>query len=101
MSDMPELFDKRDALNKQVRELIQERNAIKDAFNNQMREFNAHLAEVRAIKNQKYQLERAARQAEWESRQKVKEAEKEEETPFLYELTQIENTVAFLKGLMP
>jgi len=101
IGDMPELFEQREALNKQVREQIEIRNAKRDEFNKANREFQAYMAEVRSIRNEKYKLERAEKQAEWESRKQLEKADEVPEIPFVAEITYIENTTAYLKALKP
>jgi len=101
IGDMPELFEKRETLNKEVREKIEERNAKRDEFQKANREFQAYQAELRSIRNEKYKLERSEKQAEWESRKQAEKAEEIPEIPFLAEITYIENTMTYLKGLQP
>merc|ERR1719378_991062 len=101
MGDMPELFEKREELNKKIGELIRQRNQIRDDFRAEEREYNAYLAEQRAIRAEKGRAEREKRQAEWEARKKERDAEKAEEQPFLAEITLIEQTIAWCKAQLP
>merc|ERR1719473_2428028 len=98
MGDMPELFEQREALNKQVQEKIKERNTLRDEFRQAEREFNAYLAEVRNLRADRA---RAERDAEYEKERRVRQAEKLEEQPHIAETTLIEQTLLFCKSLLP
>merc|ERR1719487_119780 len=98
---MPELFEKREELNKQIGEIIRARNELRNDFRKQENEFRAYLAEQRAIRAEKGRAEREKRQAEWEARKKEREAEKAEETPFLAEMALLEQTINWCKAQLP
>merc|ERR1719478_219942 len=101
MADMPELFEKRQELNKQIGEKVKDRNALRDEFRQAEREYNAYLAEQRAIRAERAKKDREVRQAEWEERKKARDAEKAEEQPFLAETTLLEQTIAWCKNQLP
>jgi len=101
MQDMPDLFEKRGELSKEIGEKVKERNSLRDAFREKERAYNAYLAEQRAIRAERARAEREKRNAEWEERKKARELEKAEEQPFLTETTLIEQTIAWCKAQMP
>lgn len=100
MSDMPELFEKRDALNKKIGEKISQRKAVQEVFNQKNREFHAHQAEQRAVKYEKQRADRLARQAVNEKRKVERQVEAEEEQPYLAETTLIEQVLAYCQKLI-
>merc|ERR1719174_320990 len=91
----------RDEKSKKIQELIQERNKIRDEFNAQKREFQQYLAEQRRVKQERYAEDRKKQQEEWKIRQLEKKVEQLDEQPYVSELTLIEQTVKFCKGLLP
>merc|ERR1719272_1251252 len=101
MGDMPELFEQREALNKQVQEKIKERSALRDAFRQQEREYNASLAEQRAARQERSMEERKGRDAERDVERRQRAADKLEEQPFVSEITLLEQTIFFCKTLLP
>merc|ERR1711862_836109 len=58
-------------------------------------------AEQRRIRNEKYQEERKAKDAEWKLQKMAKEVEKLDENPYVSQITLIEQTMQFCKGLLP
>merc|ERR1719498_1010223 len=91
----------RDENSKKIQEFIQERNKLRDEFNNAKREFQQYLAEQRRIKQEKYREERKKQEEEYKIRQLEKKVEALDEQPYVSELTLIEQTVKFCKGLLP
>merc|ERR1719456_518245 len=103
MGDVPELFKERDELNNQVRALYAKRQEARDAFNSQKREYNAYQSEVRALRNERYRIERAEKQKEWEATRGDREAEESAtvEVPYFSELQYLDNMLRHLKALQP
>lgn len=101
MGDMPQLFEEREKLNKDIQEKIKERNAIRDEYREKEREFNAYLAEQRAARAEKAREMRDKRNADWEMERRQREADKLEEQPHVAEVTLLEQTIKFCKGLLP
>jgi len=99
--DMADLFDQREALNKQIREKIQERNELRDEFRQQERDFKAYLAEIRAARQEAWRAEKAERDAEYEKERRIRAADKLEEQPHLAETTLIEQTIFWCNSQMP
>merc|ERR1719181_240843 len=99
--DVSDERTKREELQKKVAEHIQERNALRDAFGEQKREFQIYLAEQRRIKQEKYQEDRAKQQQEWKVQQLERKVAALDEQPFVSEIVLIEQTEAFCKSLMP
>merc|ERR1719353_2882762 len=74
---------------------------MRDAFNNEKREFTVYLAEQRRIKQERYQEERKVQQEQWRIAKLEKQIEALDEQPFVSEITLIEQTVKFCESLMP
>lgn len=101
MGDMPQLFENREDLNKQIQAKIRERNEIRDAFREEERTFNAYLAEQRAARAAQARDAREKRNEEYEQDRRRREADKLEEQPHIAEVTLLEQTIKFCKSLMP
>merc|ERR1711959_64677 len=101
LGDLPDAVTAREEISKKIQALIAERNEIRDKFNNEKREFQQYLAEQRKIKQERYAEERKKQQEEWNLKKMEKQVEALDEQPFVSELTLIEQTVLFCKGLMP
>jgi len=103
MGDVPELFKEREELNGQVRALYAKRNEARDEHYQADREYRAYQNEVRVIRNEKYKIERAERQKEWESTKGDREVEDTTvaEVPFFAELQYLDNMIRHLKTLLP
>merc|ERR1711865_684181 len=99
--DVSEERTKREELQKKVAELITERNALRDAFGEQKREFQIYLNEQRRIKQERYQEDRAKQQQEWKIQQLERKVAALDEQPFVSEIVLIQQTEAFCKSLMP
>merc|ERR1719215_2093601 len=100
MGDLPQIIEKRDALGKKIQEKIQERNSLRDAFREKEREFNNFKNEQRRLRQEKYQEEKASMRAEYEQRDRMRKADALEQQPYVTEITLIEQTISFCKGLV-
>merc|ERR1711865_668416 len=94
-------MEEREGRQKKLQELIVQRTALRDDFNNQKREFKSYLAEQRRVKQEKYQEDRKVQQEEWRISQLEKQVEALDDQPYVSEITLIEQTVKFCKSLMP
>lgn len=102
MGDVPKLFQKKEAINSEIREKIKERNGLRDAFNIKNREYMGYLNEVRALRGERARIERKQRNDEWETLKKAERAEDGPAAlPFADDLQTLANVVAYLKGLQP
>merc|ERR1712217_290493 len=101
LGDIPEVMEKREGLQKKIQEKIAERTKLRDDFSAAKREFQAYLAEQRRQKQERYAKEREAQQEAWKIRQMEKKVESLDEQPHVSEITLIEQTVKFCKGLLP
>merc|ERR1712032_344883 len=68
-------------------------------FRQAERDYNAHLAEQRRIRQERSMEEREKRQQEYDLRRLAREAEKLDDQPYVGEITLIEQTILFCKGL--
>merc|ERR1711953_130169 len=66
-----------------------------------MQEYKAWQAEQRRIRQEKYQEERKEQEKEWKLKKMAKEVEKLDDNPYVSQITLIEQTVKFCKGLLP
>jgi len=100
LGDMPEILEKKDAIQKKIQEKIAERTQLRENFNEAKKAFQAYLAEQRVIKQERYQEEQKAKQAEWKIKQMERKVEALDEQPFVSEITLIEQTIKFCKSLV-
>merc|ERR1712129_655435 len=101
LGDFGEVAEQRDKISTQIKELIAQRTQLRDDFNNAKREFQSYLAEQRRIKQEKYAEERKVQQEQWRLQKLEKQVEALDEQPFVSEITLIEQTMKFCKGLLP
>jgi hypothetical protein len=99
--DMPELFEKADAITKQLGNEHMKKRALLEDFKRREREYNAVRAEERQAKYDRQRADRLERQADNEARRVARREEQEEEQPFLYETTLIEQTLSYCQNLLP
>lgn len=99
--DMPELFEKSDAITKQLTNEHMQRRALMEDFKRREREYNAVRAEERQAKYDRQRADRLERAADNEARRVARREEAEEEQPFLYETTLIEQTMSYCQNLLP
>merc|ERR1712060_881189 len=99
LGDVPQWVDERTKLREQIGEKVKEKNAIRDEFKVKERAYYQYLAEVRKVRQEKYQEERMAWQKARDQENKVKKAEKLEDQPYVAEITLIEQTIAFCNSL--
>lgn len=99
--DMPELFEKADAITKKLGNEHMQRRAVMEDFKRREREYNAVRAEERQAKYDRQRADRLERQADNEARRVASREAEEEEQPFLYETTMIEQTISYCKNLLP
>merc|ERR1719271_236520 len=102
MGDVPKMFEERESINAQIREKIQERNALRDDFNAKQREFSTYLNEARQIRNERARLEWEQREKEWDERRKSElPDEGPKALPFAEDLQYLENMMNYLKSHLP
>merc|ERR1711972_641067 len=93
--------EKKEAIQKKIKALVDERTELKDAFRAQMTEYKAWQAEQRRIRNEKYQEERKAQEAQWRMKKMEAEIEKLDVNPQVGVMVLIEQTITFCKSLLP
>jgi len=101
MGDVPTLFQEREGINGEIRALYAKRQEARDSFNAEQREFNKYLSEVRNLRNERYKIERAEKQKEWEAQKGAEKVDEAEVIPFFAELQYLDNMIRHLKGLLP
>jgi len=97
--DLPALIEERETLNGKIREHQAKRNVIKAERREAEQAYYAYQAEIRKIRQERSAEERVERQKEYETRQKVRQAEKLDEQPHTAEIQLIEQTMAFCQKL--
>merc|ERR1711972_550147 len=65
VGDMSEVMEKRDAVQKQIAELVGQRSTLRGDFRQAQREYKEWQAEQRRIRNEKYQEERKEQEKAW------------------------------------
>merc|ERR1712113_1027997 len=98
---MGEVMEKREVVQKKIADLISQRSQLRDEFRQAQYEYKAWQAEQRRIRQEKYQEGRKAQEAAWQIKKMEKEVEKLDENPYISQITLIEQTVKFCKGLLP
>merc|ERR1712217_994093 len=98
---MGDVMQKRDDIQKKIQDLVAERQRLREEFKNEMNEYKAWQADQRRIRQEKYQEERKAQEAAWKIKKMEKEVEKLDENPYVSQITLIEQTMKFCKGLLP
>merc|ERR1712176_1129386 len=93
--------EKREAVQAKIQVLVKERSDLRDAFKAQMTEFKAYLAEERRKRNERYQEEKKAQEAEWKMKKMQGEIEKLDVNPQVGVMVLIEQTITFCKSLLP
>merc|ERR1711933_58673 len=98
---MGEVIEKREVVQKKMADLVGQRSQLRDEFRQAQQEYKAWQAEQRRIRQEKYQEERKAQEAAWQIKKMEKEVEKLDENPYIGQITLIEQTMKFCKGLLP
>lgn len=99
MADMPELFEQRDSLNRLVAKQVQARQTVREEFHKKQQAYQAYMSEKRAAQQEKNRAERLQRAADREKRNAERNAERDEEIPFLSETILLEQTIAYCNSL--
>merc|ERR1719321_1639167 len=81
--------------------MITERNALRDEFRQQEREWNSYLNEQRKARAEAAAAGREERQKEYEERQKLRKIEALDEQPHVAEITLIEQTILWCNANLP
>jgi len=100
MGDLPQLIEKRDGFNQKIQEKIKERNTLRDEFRQKEREFNEWKNEQRRLRQEKVMEQRSAERAEYEKTARARKAESLDQQPHVAEITLLEQTILFCKGLV-
>lgn len=100
MKDMPALFDQRDQCNKKLGNAHMQKKALIEDFRSKEKQYYAQQAEMRQVKFDKQRADRLERQADNESRRLVGAEAAEEEQPYLYETTLLEQTICYCESLI-
>merc|ERR1712217_801308 len=101
VGDMSEVMEQREAVQKKIAELVGQRSTLRDEFRQAQYEYKTWQAEQRRIRQEKYQEERKEQEKAWKIKKMEKEVEKLDENPYVSQITLIEQTVKFCKGLLP
>merc|ERR1711920_158238 len=100
LGDMPEFMKQREEVGAQVVEKIKERNQVRDDYRAQEREYNDYLYKVRQEKKERQWKEQQEREAAFAIERKQRQAEKHDDQPYVAEITLVEQTILFCKGLV-
>merc|ERR1711957_1136496 len=93
--------EEKDAKQTKIRELIEQRNTLRDAFNNEKREYRVFQDESRRLRNEKMAESRKQDQEAWRLKKLEKDVEALDDQPYVEELTRIQQCTRFCKTLMP
>merc|ERR1712232_295344 len=94
-------MEQREAVQKQIAELVGQRSTLRDDFRQAQYEYKAWQADQRRIRQEKYQEERKEQEKAWKIKKMEKEVEKLDENPYVSQITLIEQTMKFCKNLLP
>jgi len=100
LGDLPKYIEQRTELGKKIQDEMNKRNVLRDAFREKEREFNAWKNEQRKKKQEQYAEEANRKKAEWEAHSRIRKAEQMDVQPYVAEITLIEQTLLFCKGLV-
>merc|ERR1719265_2927004 len=95
------MYTKRDELNNQIKEFIQQRNELRDQFRQDERKYYEYQKELKNLRWEKQRAEREAREKEWQQERRKRDAEKLDDQPFVQETTLLEQTIKFCKSFQP
>merc|ERR1711937_110423 len=99
--DLGTVREEKDAKQQKIRELIEERNKLRDAFTEEKRQFRVAQDEQRRIRNERMAEERKKEQEARRLKQLEREVEALDDQPFVDELTRIDQCTRFCKSLLP
>merc|ERR1719353_2453353 len=99
--DLGQVREQKDAKQTKIRELIEERNKLRDAFTEEKRQYKIFQDEQRRIRNEKMAEERKKEQEARRLKQLEREVEALDDQPFVDELTRIDQCTRFCKSLLP
>merc|ERR1712129_302124 len=100
LGDLPKLIEQREGLSKKIKEQMDQRSVVRDEYRQKEREFNAWKNEQRKKKQEQWQEEANKKKAEWESTQRQRKADSIDVQPYVAEITLLEQTIFFCKGLI-
>jgi len=101
MGNSQEMYGQRDELNGKVKEYIQERNELRDAFRQDERKYYEFQRELKNLRWEKQREERERNEKEWQQERRKRDAEKLDDQPFVSETTLLEQTIKFCKTFQP
>merc|ERR1719282_561219 len=101
LGDMPQFVKEREEVGAQIVEKIKERNQIRDDFRTKEREYNDFLYKQRQEKKERQWKEQQEREAAMAMERKQRMADKLDDQPYVAEITLVEQTILFCKGLIP
>merc|ERR1719324_2165301 len=101
VGDISDVITKREELQKKIAEKVAERTKLRDDHKAAMNEYKQWQNEQRRIRNEKWQEEKKAQQEAYKLQKMAKEVEKLDDNPYVSQITLIEQTVQFCKGLLP
>merc|ERR1719506_1124310 len=99
--DLGQVREQKDAKQTKIRELIEERNKLRDAFNEEKRQYKVYQDEQRRIRNERMGEERKREQEARRLKQLEREVESLDEQPFVDELTRIDQCTRYCKSMLP
>merc|ERR1712061_447864 len=82
-------------------EKIKERNQIRDEFRAKEKEYDTYLYRQRQERKERQWEEQKKRDEAYEMERKQRQAEKLDDQPYVAEITLVEQTILFCKGLVP
>jgi len=101
MGNSQEMYGKRDELNNQIKEFINERNKLRDDFRQDERKYYEYQKELKNLRWETQRAEREEREKEWQQERRKRDAEKLDDQPFVQETTLLEQTIKFCKSFQP
>jgi len=93
------VFEEKKKLQEKIKEKMEERQKIRDAFREEERQYWEAMKKKREEQQERIAREREERNKEWQERQKQRKVEKMDEQPYVADITLIEQTIKFCKSL--
>lgn len=100
MGDFEGVIGDMNGISTKIQEQVKQRNELRDQFREKEREFNAWRAEQRAKKSEEFAERRKAQQDEYTQKRRLDKVEALDNQPYIEQMTLIEQTITWCKGLM-
>merc|ERR1719487_2484370 len=99
--DLGSVREEKDAKQTKIRELIEQRNGLRDAFNEEKRKYKVFQDEQRRLRNERLAEQRKQEQEERRKRQLERQIEALDDEPYVDELARVDQCTRWCKSMLP